>query len=206
MSTPASKNNSKRKRTGSASPTSATTETTSSPTSGARYETAATPETARDVGPLNDQTGGNISLLSVEERNMSESEEETTADDQQPDEKTYSEFFHKNRFEALQSELSPSEPAQSQPEHTAIDNYDDTGDGNSNDSEDDIGDGNGNKEGDNSGGGSNSASNSGGNKCKGTRLQQGCGKLFHLSDHNNQSGYYKTLFCPPCSVLAFWEG
>ena len=81
-----------------------------------------TPETARDAAPLYDLTKENISLLSDKERDRSEEEEETIPDDQQPADSTdvtTSDFFHRNRFEALLSE-----PSHSEPKHSHIESID----------------------------------------------------------------------------------
>ena len=70
-----------------------------------------TPETARDAAPLYDLTKENISLLSADERDLSDGEEETNSDDQLPANNTdvQSEFFTKNRFSPIACEEEEEE-------------------------------------------------------------------------------------------------
>jgi hypothetical protein len=104
--------------------------TTTSTLDAATPDIPPTPETARVAAPLCDLTKENISLLSADERDLSDCEEETNSDDQLPanNADVQSEFFTKNRFSPIACEeeeeegheLNETDPAP--PKQAASDN------------------------------------------------------------------------------------
>ena len=103
--TPRSNSNSnKRRRTTSATPSSNSSAASQTPPSVAPPVAPATPETLRDTATLDDRTEANISILSADNRDLSDNDEGTSADHQLSIESTQgttSTFFHKNRYEPL---------------------------------------------------------------------------------------------------------
>ena len=119
--------------------------------------------------------------------------EETMVDDQQPtNSMTSSNFFHKNKFEALLSE-------QSYPNGEGDDNDNDDGDDsdNSDVSSDDC---SGNKSNDDSNE-NNGSYKSGGSGHKYTCRTYNCRRQFYQNEHDKEMQKYQyrsKLFCPNC--------